>query len=338
MTPFQPADSTDPGIPVASARADSASYDGSPIVIGDTTVLIGTAGWTDPTLTASGVFYPEDASSAEARLRYYASRFSLVEVDATYYALPSPESAERWVERTPPGFTFDIKAYALMTGHPTEVRRLPKAIRGMLPAPLQRRTRVYAKDLPADIVDAVWEWFHDALQPLHSAGKLGAVLMQYPPWFHPSRESADAMLEARRRLAPLSMAVELRHRSWFEGRVGARTLGFLGENEMPFVMVDEPQGTEQSVPPLVAVTTPRHATFRLHGRKEGVWDRPGTSVAERFRYLYAPAELQELADRVHEATRSARRLHVIFNNCYANYAVANALELGTILTALSSSR
>ena len=218
-----------------------------------------------------------------------------------------------------------------MTGHPTEVARFPRAIREMLPADIDAKSRVYPQDLPAGVMDEVWRWFADAIEPLHSAGRLGAVLMQYPPWFHATRASANAILEAQRRLAPLEIAVEFRHPSWLDGRVGARTLEFLAEHRIPFVMVDEPQGTAHSVPGINAVTAPRHAVLRFHGRKAGVWDRAGTSVAERFRYLYTPEELAGLAERVHDAAREARELHVIFNNCYANYGTTNALELGTLL-------
>lgn len=325
-------DPTDPGASAARERAESvADGGGEPIALGSATVRIGTAGWTDPTLTAPGVFYPDGATSAEQRLRWYASRFPLVEVDSAYYALPSRRSAELWLQRTPPDFRFDLKAYALMTGHPTEVARFPRAIREMLPADIDATSRVYPKDLPAGVMDEVWRWFADAIEPLHSAGRLGAVLMQYPPWFHATRASADAILEAQRRLAPLEIAVEFRHPSWLDGRVGARTLEFLAGHRIPFVMVDEPQGTAHSVPGITAVTAPRHAVLRFHGRKAGVWDRAGTPVAERFRYLYTREELAGLAERVRDAAREARELHVIFNNCYANYGTTNALELGALL-------
>ena len=123
--------------------------------MGDSTVRIGTASWTDPTMTAPGVFYPADADTPEERLRYYASQFPVVEVDATYYALPTRRMGEIWHERTPPDFRFDIKAHALMTGQPSELRRLPKEIREALPMELLDKKRVYGKDLPAEIVDAV---------------------------------------------------------------------------------------------------------------------------------------------------------------------------------------
>src|SRR3954471_1637714 len=125
------------------------------------TIRIGTASWTDPTMTAPGVFYPTGQDSAEERLTYYASRFPLVEVDSTYYSLPVRRTSELWVQRTPPDFTFDIKAHALMTGQPTETKRLPKDLREALPAEISAKSRIYAKDLPDELTDDVWAWFAD---------------------------------------------------------------------------------------------------------------------------------------------------------------------------------
>src|SRR5207237_3543797 len=124
----------------------------------------------------------------EERLRYYASQFPMVEVDATYYALPNKRTAEAWVERTPKHFVFDIKARALMTGQPTEVTRLPKAIKEDLPAGLKEKTRIYRKDVPSELLDAVFSHFREALEPLVEAGKLGAVFVQFPMWVFPSHE------------------------------------------------------------------------------------------------------------------------------------------------------
>jgi uncharacterized protein YecE (DUF72 family) len=329
MTEFDP---TDPGAPAARERAESVpDGGGEPIALGAATVRIGTAGWTDPTLIAPGVFYPEGATSAEQRLRWYASRFPLVEVDSAYYALPSRRSAELWLERTPPDFRFDVKAYALMTGHPTEVARFPRAIRETLPPDVEAKSRVYPKDLPAGVMEDVWRWFADAIEPLHSAGRMGAVLMQYPPWFHATRASAEAILDAQRRLAPVEIAVEFRHPSWLDGRVGRRTLEFLAEHRIPFVMVDEPQGTAHSVPAVVAVTSPAVAEVRCHGRRGDTWEKPGAGVLERFRYLYDRDELSEWVPRIQQAASAAKETHVVMNNCYANYGTTNAAELGSML-------
>src|SRR3989442_6190460 len=129
-------------------------------------------------MTVPGVFYPKGASSAEARLRFYASQFPVVEVDATYYAMPNKRTAESWVERTPKHFVFDIKAHALMTGQPTEVARLPKAIREELGSELAEKKRIYRKDMPAELLDAVYAQFREALGPLVGAGQVGAGLRQ----------------------------------------------------------------------------------------------------------------------------------------------------------------
>jgi uncharacterized protein YecE (DUF72 family) len=323
----------DPGPELAAQRGEEqADASRHPFSVGEGTVRVGTASWTDPTMTAPGVFYPPDASTAEDRLRFYADQFPIVEVDATYYALPSRRMGEAWLERTPPDFTFDIKAHALMTGQPSEVKRLPKELREELPVEVMDKKRVYGRDLPAEIYDAIWEQFLDALKPLDSAGKLGAVFLQYPRWFFPSNESRDAIVEARERLGDVPMAVEFRHGSWFNEKNAERTVRFLEKYEIPFVMVDEPQ-TRTSLPPILAVTSPRLAVVRFHGRRVETWEAKGIPVVERFRYLYDDAELGEWVPRIREAASAARDVHVLMNNCYANYGTTNARELAALLQA-----
>jgi uncharacterized protein YecE (DUF72 family) len=299
-------------------------------------ILVGTASWTDPTMTAAGVFYPPDATSAEERLAFYASQFPLVEVDATYYALPTTRLAELWRERTPPDFTFDVKAHALMTGQPTETKRLPRVIREALPDVLRGKPRIYGKDLPEEITDAVYGGFAEALAPLRESGQLGSILLQYPKWFFPSHENREAILETRDRLAGLEVAVEFRHGSWFNEKNAERTLGFLEDHALPFVMVDEPQGFKTSVPLVYAVTSPRLALVRFHGRNEATWDAKGISPAERFRYLYDRSELDTWVPRIAEAASRAEETHVLMNNCYANYGAVNARQIARLLEDLQA--
>jgi uncharacterized protein YecE (DUF72 family) len=294
-------------------------------------IRLGTAGWTDPTLTAPGVFYPDDARTPEHRLRYYASRFPLVEVDSTYYALPAEKNAALWAARTPRGFLFDVKANALMTGHTTETSRLPKSLRDALPADLASRRRISASSLPEELLDEVWRTFLSALEPLRTAEKLGSVLLQFPPWFGPSRQNAKAILDAMRRLGDVRGAVELRNAKWFDTRTRERTLAFLREHDVPFVMVDEPQGHANSVPPLHATTSSRLALVRLHGRRAETWSMPNVSVQERFCYLYDRKQLAEWVSPIRDASQSAEEVHVVFNNCYANYGTTNALELAALI-------
>jgi uncharacterized protein YecE (DUF72 family) len=302
-------------------------------------IRVGTASWTDPTMTARGVFYPEGADSAEERLGYYASRFPLVEVDATYYALPSTRTAELWVARTPPDFTFDIKAHALMTGQPTETKRLPKDLRNALPGNLAAKPRIYAKDLPDDLRDQVWTWFIDGIEPLRKAGQLGSILLQYPRWFFTSSENRDAIEEGtgRLRAAGLVGAVEFRSASWFNEKNLERTMRFLGDRKIPLVVVDGPQGFKSSVPPIVAAPSPELAIVRFHGRRAATWEARGVQTVERFRYLYDRDELADWAPRVREISSLAKDTHVLFNNCYSNYGATNALELAQVLLDLQAS-
>jgi uncharacterized protein YecE (DUF72 family) len=285
-------------------------------------------------MTAGNVFYPVGADTAEERLAYYASQFPLVEVDATYYALPNPRTAELWRDRTPPDFIFDIKGHALLTGQPTEVQRLPKSIREELPAELHEKQRIYARDLPAELRDAVWAMFLDGLAPLREAGQLGAIILQYPRWFFPISESREQILEARQRLGKQRFAVELRNASWFNDKNAERSLRFLTDNAIPFVIVDEPQGMKSSVPPIAAVTSPELAVVRFHGRRAETWEKQGVPVVERFRYLYDRTELGEWVPRLHEAASQTRDMHVLMNNCYANYGATNARELARLLADL----
>jgi uncharacterized protein YecE (DUF72 family) len=329
----------DPGFEAAAERAAAvaiAAIEPIPVAGGPGEILVGTASWTDPTMTAAGVFYPADARDAQDRLAFYASRFPVVEVDATYYAMPARRTAELWVERTPPDFTFDVKAHALLTGQPTETRRLPKTIRDELPAEVRDKPRLYAKDLPEPLRAEAWRLFADGLEPLRGAGQLGAVFLQYPRWFFTSSENRDAIREAKARLADLGLpvAVELRNATWFNEKNLERTLRFLEEEAIPLVLVDAPQGFKSSVPPIVATTSPELAVVRFHGRRGETWERPGVTPVERFRYLYDRGELEGWVPRIEAAAASARRTHVLMNNCYANYGTTNALELAALLADL----
>jgi len=335
LDPSPAANLHDPGAGVSGERAvPVAKAAALPIVTAaGATIRIGTASWTDPTMTAPGVFYPRGADSAEERLTFYAETFPIVEIDATYYALPSARVAEAWVARTPPDFVFDAKAHALMTGQPTETKRLPKDIRAALPEELAAKSRLYARDLPAELRDGVWEMYLAGLQPLVASGQLGSVLLQYPRWFFPTSESRDLILEARQRLGEVRSAVEFRSETWFNQKNRERTLLFLSDNAIPFVMVDGPQGLRSSVPPLVAVTSPELAIVRFHGRRAETWEATGIPVVERFRYLYSADELAEWLPRIREAAQEAHEMHVLMNNCYANYGSTNARELAAMLEA-----
>src|SRR5919109_3318372 len=125
----------DPGPEQAGERGEAhAEAAREPLKLAEATVRIGTASWTDPTMVAPGVFYPPDATNAEDRLRYYADQFPIVEVDSTYYFPPTLKNAALWAERTPTHFTFHVKAYSLLTEHPTRPASLFEDLQEAVPA------------------------------------------------------------------------------------------------------------------------------------------------------------------------------------------------------------
>ena len=280
-------------------------------------VKVGTASWTDRTLLDSG-WYPASASTPEKRLAFYARQYPLVEVDATYYAPPAEQTAKLWAARTPAGFTFNVKAFSLLTGHPTKVSALPKDLR-----PDTDKANVYPKDLPPQTYEDVWSRFLTALDPLAAAGKLGVLLFQFPPWFTIRRANKQTLLEVAARCEPLRIAVEFRHASWFAEDNAAETLTFLREHDLPFVCVDMPQGYKSSIPPVVAATADL-AVVRFHGHSEK-WT--SKDIHEKFGYLYSTRELAEWVPRIEELATRTAETHVLMNNCYSDYAQRNATEL-----------
>lgn len=289
-------------------------------MVGD--IAVGTASWTDKTLLASG-WYPEGTDSAEERLAYYASQFRLVEVDSTYYTPPNERNSELWVARTPPEFTFNIKAFSLMTQHPTRPTALYKDLR-----PEGATKNLYPKDLEPAVIDAVWERFLAALEPLQAAGKLGAILFQFPQWFPIGKRNKHYLLECKRRCEPMRICVEFRNRTWLSEENRAETLDFLASYAVPYVCVDMPQGFVSSVPPVVAATADL-AVVRFHGHNDDGWE--SRDIFSRFGYLYSEKELAEWAPKIRSLAESAETTHVLLNNCYRNYAQVNAAQLAALL-------
>jgi uncharacterized protein YecE (DUF72 family) len=289
-------------------------------------ILIGTASWTDKSLVKSG-WYPDKASSAEARLRFYSSQFPLVEVDSSYYFLPTEANAKLWAERTPADFTFNVKAFSLLTQHPTKARALKDF-------GAEGSDNIYLSNLDAPAVDRVWDAFLTGLEPLRRAGKLGLLLFQYPQWFPIGKANRAYVLECARRAAPDRICVEFRNKTWMSENNRDRTLEFLEGHGIPYVCVDMPQGFVSSIPPVVTATADE-AVVRFHGRNAKDWE--SGSVQRRFKYLYSPEELAEWAPRLAGLAGEAKTTHILMNNCYRDYAQRNARELAGLLSWNTSS-
>ena len=287
-------------------------------------IRIGTASWTDRTLLASG-WYPRPVDTPAKRLRFYAEHFPLVEVDSGYYAVPAERTATLWAERTPAHFTFNVKAFSLFTQHPTRVAALPADLRPAVEH-LGKDT-VYLKDVPAEVTDQAWDRFGSALAPLREAGKLGAILLQFPPWFAISRGNKEYILACAQRAAPDRVCIEFRNHTWLSERNREETLQFLSAHQLPYVCVDMPQGYRNSIPPVLAATADL-AVIRFHGHSEK-WE--SKDIHERFGYRYGTEELTEWAPKVQGLAEQAGIMHVVFNNCYRDYAQVNAAELADLL-------
>jgi uncharacterized protein YecE (DUF72 family) len=289
-------------------------------------IRVGTASWTEPTLLKLGHFYPPEAKSAEERLRFYASKFDVVEVDSSYYAMPSLDNARRWSERTPDGFVFDCKAFRIFTQHQTPLSAIPKDLRDAAEPAKNSKGNVYYKDLDEGVQRELWQMWRDALSPLRDAGKLGYILVQYPPWVMKNSRNLRHLVHCAEQLEGYSLAVEFRNKTWFEEDARREVLAFLREQNLALVTVDEPQGAFFSVPPIWEATSPDLAVVRFHGRNAENWTKKNITAAERFDYLYSERELEELAPRVQELSRGARQVHAMFNNCYADKATTNAQQ------------
>ncbi|HET9848166.1 MAG TPA: DUF72 domain-containing protein [Candidatus Dormibacteraeota bacterium] len=289
-------------------------------------IRVGISSWTEPTLLKSG-WYPAEANTAEERLRYYASRFPIAEIDSTFYAIPNAKTAQLWVERTPKDFVFNAKAYALLTQHPAPPSRLPKDLREKLS---DTKSNVYFKDLPPKDKESVWDRFREGMQPLQDARKLGAIVFQFPKWFLPSPGSYRFMEDLREWLPDFGIAIEFRQGTWLKEERRQRVLKFLKDHGFTYVVVDEPQGLASSVPPVVARTAPL-AMVRFHGHNRENWEKKGITTAEKFRYLYKPEELKAWVPNLRELEKGAAEVHAVMNNCYSDYAVRNAEDLAGLL-------
>lgn len=268
-------------------------------------ILIGTCNWADHER-----FYPEELEKGRRqrdKLTFYARYFPLVEIDTTFYGIPKPPVVAGWVERTPDHFRFNIKAYRSLTGHEREDGK---------PRPA---TREEERDFLA------------ALEPLRDSGKLVAVHYQFPPWFTNRPEAREQLLVTRERHPHDIVAIEFRHRSWFDRDAWPHTEDLLRELDCVFVGVDAPQLGSGTAPPLLAITSPRLCIARFHGRNWRTWYKHGEKSGDRFDYLYPPRQLEEWVPAIRAAAAEDVPVHVLMNNNRSNYAVVNAFDIAALL-------
>jgi uncharacterized protein YecE (DUF72 family) len=269
-------------------------------------IVIGTSSWADPGFVEE--WYPDGLPPRE-RLPFYAERFEGVEVNSTFYAIPSAKTTANWAGVTPDDFTFDVKLHRLLSRHAAGPSSLPKELRSR--ARTNERGRVkLTKRLEAAVADATLE----AVEPL--GDKLSTFLMQLTPAFGPRDHKLDELAPLVDRLsATAPVAIELRNRFWLDERRVERTLGWFEEHGAVFVSIDGPQGSNAPtiMPPIDAVTRRDVAYLRAHGRNLQGYLR-GRSVPERFGYHYDDDELRDLGERGQELAGQAEEVRMMFNN------------------------
>ena len=284
---------------------------------------IGTSGWNYPAGrgTWNGVFYPPARRRPKGfdELAFYARHFNTVEVNSTFYGQPRASVSRAWAGRTPADFEFSIKLYQKFT-HPGMYE---ERVTGSLPADIRAADRgsegawleAIAKPNQADLDE-----FRRGVDPLAEAGKLGALLAQFPPSFKDTPASRDYVAGLLGFFAGYQMAVELRHRSWSD-RLGD-TLALLNEFQAAWVQIDEPKfkfSIRQNYLPNVQ----GFYYMRLHGRNAAQWWRHG-QAEDRYNYLYTADELREFSETADAARRLVKKVYLYTNNHFSAQSVANA--------------
>jgi uncharacterized protein YecE (DUF72 family) len=270
-------------------------------------VRIGTCSFADEALQK--YFYPRGMRTGRDQLPYYSRTFDTVEIDSTFYRLPSRENVEKWTMWTPDDFVFHFKAFAPMTRHPVRLEQLPEDLHEGLN--VDERDRV--DRMPREVRGELVRRFREALEPAEEAGKLGGILVQLAPYVVPRPPSWEYLEWLRAQLPDDELLVEFRHRSWFDDEHRAETLRFLEQHRLATVVVDAPRTDAKNViPTVVAVTSPM-SYVRFHGRNAGTWNVRGGSAADRFDYLYPRLELEEWVEPLKELASSAEQVFAVFN-------------------------
>lgn len=266
-------------------------------------VQVGLTGWGDhPKLYAAG-------TRSQDKLQEYAAHFPIVEVDSTFYAIQSEKTNRKWIEETPETFTFIIKAYQGMTGHE----------RG---------------ESPYETKEEMFHLFKLSLQPYIEAGKLGAVLFQFPPWFDCRKEHVQYLRYCKKQMGDIPVALEFRHQSWFQPKFKQNTLRFMKEEGWMNCIADEPQAGEGSIPTVLDSVGHDRVLIRLHGRNVHGWNKAtsGQNWRDvRYLYKYNKKELTEWYEWLKELKQKTKEVYMIFNNNSAGDAATNAKDMIELL-------
>ncbi len=297
-------------------------------------IYIGTCSWTDKALIKNSLFYPDSADNAEARIRFYASKFNTVEVDSTYYAIPDRKTSFLWAQRTPESFVFHIKAYGALTGHGINPKTLPRDLSDFLSSEDKEKKYIYIKE--PHILKAIAQKFTDSINPLQIGNKLGVVIFQYPPWFHYSTSNIDFILTSKELMKDIPVAVEFRHGSWLKTERRDEIFSFLEGHNLIYIAADEPQYGNLATVPFVAEATGNTAYFRFHGRNKENWLKKGVETSLRYDYLYSDDELKGFLEPALNLSKKAKKVYLMFNNCHGGYAFKNALKMEEIIFKESS--
>ena len=291
-------------------------------------ILVGTSSWADPGFVKE--WYPPGMAAKE-RLPWYAQRFEAVELNSSFYAVPDRSTVHKWVNDTPEGFVFDVKAHRALSRHAAPLESLPPDLRDGAETNARGRVRL-TPELEAALVGRLVE----KTAPLAEVGKLGAYLVQLTPAFAPHRHQLEELDRLVEGFAPHRLAIELRHRGWVRDKRREQTLSWFADRGVTFVSVDAPPGDHVPImPSLDAVTTDTLAYLRAHGRNtEGYLT--GKTVAERFAWRYGDDELEEIAGRARSLAQEAREVHVAFNNNRGDDAPTAAQRFRSLLGQASS--
>jgi uncharacterized protein YecE (DUF72 family) len=287
-------------------------------MLGGCRVRAGASSWADRSLIRDGSFYPRKTMTATERLGYYTTRLPVAEIATTFRFPPTPELAQQWVDRTPAGFVFDLRAWSLLTGSPTLPDSLwPDLATEVRPEKRDCR-RLYPAHLGSDALEECWIRFAHAVAPLRQAGRLGVVIFKYPSWFSPRPDSWEQLATMRRQLAHLDLAVELPNHKWWDGSAADVTLEWLEDHGIGLVCVDGPDRPDEPAAGVVAATAPT-SVVRFSGRR-AVDDEPWT-----WPYRYRKDELESWIPRIAALAAGSAETHLLFENTAGADAVEGAL-------------